>query len=105
MTEEIAEKLTSSVRDLRDEDNQRRADDLRALRERQVPETTQPPTRVNGQCVSCMAKISISWSSIHCWARSQDDGERAPAFHENNVNLRRKVRGGGGTFWEGGLKG
>ena len=43
MSEEIAEKLTSSVRDLRDEDNQRRAEDLRAFRERQLPESTQPP--------------------------------------------------------------
>ena len=43
MSEEIAEKLTSSVRDLRDEDNQRRTEDLRALCERQLPESTQPP--------------------------------------------------------------
>ena len=43
MSKEIAEKLTSSVHDFRDEDNQRRAEDLRALRERQLPESTQPP--------------------------------------------------------------
>ena len=43
MTEQITERIASSVRDIRGEDSQRLAEELRALRERQAPETTPLP--------------------------------------------------------------
>ena len=60
MTEQLAEKLTSSVRDLRDADNQRREDELRALREQQVQATTS-----RQQCSSSTSSFRTSVHADH----------------------------------------